>query len=237
MAKPIVILSCDVDEEDRIRLRPEYFEAISDAGAIPIVMPPFIERSRIDEWVERVGADALLLTGGADIDPQFYGETPLPQIGRVSLRRDAYEAELLDCALKRGMPVLGICRGMQVINVALGGSLYQDMKLQMGDEFAMHDQTAPTEQATHEVAFIADSDAARLFGTQFLPTNSHHHQCIRTVGAGLIVSGTTVDGVAEAIEMPEHNVLAVQFHPERMTESSPEMASFFKNWVDKISTI
>ena len=237
MAKPIVILSCDVDEEDRIRMRPEYFESMSDAGAIPIVMPPFIERSRIDEWAERVGADALLLTGGADIDPQFYGETPLPQIGRVSLRRDAYEAELLDCALKRGMPVLGICRGMQVINVALGGSLYQDMKLQMGDEFAMHDQIAPTEQATHEVAFIADSDAARLFGTQFLPTNSHHHQCIRTVGAGLIVSGTTVDGVAEAIEMPEHNVLAVQFHPERMTESSPEMASFFKNWVDKISTI
>lgn len=143
MKKPIVILSCDIDEEQRLRQRQEYFQAVADAGGIPVVMPPFVERSKIEEWLDAVAADALLLTGGADIDPQFFREMPLPQLGRVSLQRDVYEAELFDAALCRKLPIMGICRGLQLINVALGGSLYQDMPSQMGDEFAIHQQTNP----------------------------------------------------------------------------------------------
>ena len=136
MSKPIVALSCDVDDDDRIRLRQEYFEVVAAAGGIPVVMPPFVEQSRIGEWLDAVGAEAVLLTGGCDPDPQIYREYPREGLGRVSLRRDVYELGLLDCAMERNLAVLGICRGLQLVNVAFGGTLYQDMASQMGDEFA-----------------------------------------------------------------------------------------------------
>lgn len=236
MKKPIVILSCDIDEEQRLRQRQEYFQAVADAGGIPVVMPPFVERSKIEEWLDAVAADALLLTGGADIDPQFFREMPHPQLGRVSLQRDVYEAELFDAALCRKLPIMGICRGLQLINVALGGSLYQDMPSQMGDEFAIHQQTNPTEQPVHQVAFTPGSMVERLFGTSIVATNSHHHQCVHIVADCLSVSGTSVDGVVEALEWQEKNVVAVQFHPERMTDSMPCMADFFRRWVADIPT-
>lgn len=233
--KPIVILSCDIDEDDRLRMRQEYFRAIDEAGGVPVVMPPFLERSKIDEWIGRVGAKGLLLTGGSDIDPQFYGELPLPGLGRVSLGRDAYEAELFGAAMSRGLAVLGICRGLQLVNVALGGSLYQDMASQMGEEFALHDQSASSETAVHEVALTPGTLTAELFGGErMVRANSHHHQCVRVVADGLTVAATTVDGVVEALEMPERNIVAVQFHPERMTETDPLMSGFFRNWVARI---
>ena len=180
-------------------MRQEYADAVIEAGGVPVVMPPLMLRSQIDEWLDRIDADALMLTGGCDIDPQTFRETPVRGLGRVSLQRDVYELGLLEACMLRGMPVLGICRGLQVINVALGGSLYQDMLSQMGTEFARHQQKEPTEVATHEVAFIAGSMAENLFQTQFLPTNSHHHQCVHRVADDLTVSGTTVDGVVEAV--------------------------------------
>lgn len=140
MEKPVIILSCDVDERDRMRMRQEYFEAVIEAGGVPVVMPPLMLRSQIDEWLDRIDADALVLTGGCDIDPQTFREMPVRGLGRVSLQRDVYELGLLEACMQRGMPVLGICRGLQVINVALGGSLYQDMLSQMGTEFARHQQ-------------------------------------------------------------------------------------------------
>lgn len=234
MKKPIIVLSCDIDADERLCMRQEYFKAIADGGGIPVVMPPFVERSRIGEWLDAVGADAVVLTGGADIDPQLYGEYPADGLGRVSLQRDVCELALFDCAMARGLSVLGICRGLQVVNVAFGGTLYQDMERQMGAEFGFHQQDAPTETPVHEVAFTGDSTAAKLFGSQFVETNSHHHQCVRIVGDGLAVSGTTVDGVVESLECEALNVLAVQFHPERMAEDRPEMASFFRNWIDAV---
>lgn len=237
MEKPVIILSCDVDERDRMRMRQEYFEAVIEASGVPVVMPPLMLRSQIDEWLDRIDADALMLTGGCDIDPQTFRETPVRGLGRVSLQRDVYELGLLEACMLRGMPVLGICRGLQVINVALGGSLYQDMLSQMGTEFARHQQKEPTEVATHEVAFIAGSMAENLFQTQFLPTDSHHHQCVHRVADDLTVSGTTVDGVVEALEWPEREIFAVQFHPERMRDGNPTMCGFFKNWIERVAAV
>lgn len=233
----MIILSCDVDELDRMRMRQEYADAVVEAGGVPVVMPPLMLRSQIDKWIDRVDPDALLLTGGCDIDPQVYRENPRQGLGRVSLQRDVYELELFDAAMERGLPVLGICRGLQVVNVALGGSLYQDMLSQMGAEFAGHQQKAPTEVATHEVAFTPGSMAERLFGTRFLPTNSHHHQCVHRVADDLVVSGTTVDGVVEALEWPEKEIFAVQFHPERMRDDNPVMTGFFSNWIARVAEI
>lgn len=235
MKKPIIILSCDVDEEERLRMRPEYADAVIASGGTPVAMPPIVERSKIEEWLDNINPDALLLTGGCDPDPQIYREAPRREIGRVSLRRDVYELELLDAALQREMPVLGICRGLQLINVALGGSLYQDMVTQMGDEFGLHKQDEQSESPVHSVAFTADSWAAELFGCQMLETNSHHHQCVHTVAENLVVTGTTVDGVVESLEWRERNLLAVQFHPERMTEDDIRMKQFFDNWIDFVA--
>lgn len=237
MEKPVILLSCDVDAQERVSLRQEYVEAVTEAGGIAVIMPPLVLRSQIDEWLDRVRPDALLLTGGCDPDPQIYRESPRQGLGRVSLQRDVYELELLDAAMVRAIPVLGICRGLQVINVALGGSLYQDMLTQMGAEFAKHDQKEPTEVATHEVAFTAGSMAEQLFGTQFLPTNSHHHQCVHRVADDLTVSGTTVDGVVEALEWPEREIFAVQFHPERMRDDNEAMTRFFARWVERVADI
>lgn len=235
--KPVIILSCDVDDAEQIRLRQEYAESITEAGGIAVIMPPLVMRSQIDEWLDTVNADALMLTGGCDPDPQIYRETPRPGLGRVSLQRDVYELELLDAAMERGLPVMGICRGLQLINVALGGSLYQDMLTQMGAEFASHDQKEPTDEATHEVAFTAGSMAEHLFGTQFLPTNSHHHQCVHRVADDLTVSGTTVDGVVEALEWPEREIIAVQFHPERMRDENEPMTRFFERWIARVEEL
>lgn len=215
-------------------MRPEYADAVLGAGGIPVAMPPIVERSKIEEWLDRVGGDALLLTGGCDPDSQIYKEIPRRELGRVSLRRDVYELELLDAAMRRGMPVLGICRGLQIINIGLGGSLYQDMRSQMGEEFATHQQAEDSEEPVHRVAFTADSWAAELFGTQFVDTNSHHHQCVRTVAEHLEVTGTTVDGVVESLEWRERGLLAVQFHPERMVENDPSMKQFFDNWTEYV---
>lgn len=237
MKRPIIILSCDVDEQDRLRLRQEYVDAVTEAGGVAVVMPPLMLRSQIDAWLDTVGADALLLTGGCDIDPQVYRERPMAGLGRVSLQRDVYELELLDAAMERGLPVMGICRGLQVVNVALGGSLYQDMLTQMGGEFGKHQQTQPTDEPTHEVAFTHGSMAERLFGTQFLSTNSHHHQCVHRVADQLTVSGTTVDGVVEAVEWPEKEIFAVQFHPERMRDDNEPVTRFFKAWIDRVAEI
>lgn len=233
MSKPIVALSCDVDDDDRIRLRQEYFEVVAAAGGIPVVMPPFVEQSRIGEWLDAVGAEAVLLTGGCDPDPQIYREYPREGLGRVSLRRDVYELGLLDCAMERNLAVLGICRGLQLVNVAFGGTLYQDMASQMGDEFAVHDAGG---EALHQVAFVPGSEVGRLFGGDYADTNSHHHQCVRIVGDGLTVSGTTVDGVVEALECPAKRIVAVQFHPERMADDWPQMARFFVNWLNSVNS-
>lgn len=235
--KPIVVLSCDVDDEDRIRLLPQYFQSISDAGGIPVIMPPFVERSKMSEWLGRIGANALVLTGGADVDPQLFRERAIPELGRVSLVRDVYELELFDCALERYLPVLGICRGMQVINVAFGGTLVQDMPVQLGSRFALHQQEAPTEETVHEVRLDPDSRVARLFGgAERIAVNSHHHQCIKHLGTGLKVCGQAPDGIIEAIEHAEFPVVAVQFHPERMPDV-PVMANFFKEWTRYVASI
>ena len=231
--KPIVALSCDIDEEGRIRLLQAYVHALWMAGGIPVLMPPLTERKDIEEWLRTVGASGVVLTGGADIEPLRFGEDPIPELGRVSVQRDESELMLFREALKLGLPVLGICRGLQVINVACGGSLIQDMRTQLSEEYSMHDQKIPTQQPVHHVCLDSESEAASLFETGSLWTNSHHHQCVERVGNGLVVVGRSDDGVVEALESPAMNTVAVQFHPERMVDVRPEMARFFENWLSK----
>ena len=227
--KPIIALTCDIDEESRIRLLQSYCDAIRIGGGIPIIIPPTSDETQITELLEQTNAKGVVLTGGADIDPIFFNEEKHPKIGRISRQRDEYEFAVLEVAEKYAIPVLGICRGLQVINVAYGGTITQDMPSQLGDSYASHDQQIPTTKAVHKVTFTPNSQIASLFEQKELDTNSHHHQSIGKIGNNLVITGKTDDGIIEAIESKTAKTIAVQFHPERM----PNLHYFFKNWIEK----
>ena len=190
-----------------------YIEAVQRAGGRPVLLPPDQEDAEDPAGVLGL-LDALVVTGGAgDLDPTLYGDERHPETGPVQHERDAYELALVRGALERGMPILGICRGMQILNVAYGGTIEQHLPDVLGHEEHRH---TPGTFADHEVRLAPDSLAARAAGMDRTPVKSHHHQGIKTVGDGLAVTGRDAeDDSVEAIEDPSCSfVLGVLWHPE-----------------------
>jgi putative glutamine amidotransferase len=190
-----------------------YIEAVQRAGGRPVLLPPDQEDAEDPAGVLGL-LDALVVTGGAgDLDPTLYGDERHPETGPVQQERDAYELALVRGALERGMPILGICRGMQILNVAYGGTIEQHLPDVLGHEEHRH---TPGTFADHEVRLAPDSLAARAAGMDRTPVKSHHHQGIKTVGDGLAVTGRDAeDDSVEAIEDPSCSfVLGVLWHPE-----------------------
>ncbi len=211
---PLEIARWGVWELEAFLLPRNYAQAVNRAGALALLLGPDpVLTEDPDEALDRV--DGLMLAGGADIDPRAYGAAPHPKtIGSVP-ERDAFEVALVRRALERDMPVLGICRGMQVMNVARGGTLHQDLPELLGHE--EHRRVLGSfDGADHDVRLQAGSLAARAAGEELHPTKSHHHQGIDRVGEGLVVTGWAVgDDLPEAIELPGHTfALGVQWHPE-----------------------
>ena len=194
-----------------------YVRAVQRAGGRPVLLPPDERDARDPENLLDL-LDALILTGGAgDLDPDLYGQKPHPETGPVQQERDAYELALVRAAIGRRMPTLGICRGMHVLNVAYGGGLEQHLPDVVGHEEHRH---TPGTFADHEVVLEAGSLAARAAGSERTPVKSHHHQGIREVGEGLVVTGRSEDDAVEAIEDPSCPfVLGVLWHPEEDEKS------------------
>ena len=201
-----------------------YCRAVERAGGIPVLLPPV---KSLKQPLASL-CQGLLLSGGGDPDPSLYGELPHPKLGKVDQERDHWELTLIHKAREEQIPILGICRGIQILNVALGGSLYQDLPSQYieADE---HWQKLPGEEVSHRVQIKESTMLFSLLEQNIIWTNSHHHQAIKKLALGLIISAQSDDGVIEGVEATgEHFILGVQWHPERLTtqESSRIFAGF-----------
>ena len=204
---------------ERAYVNSAYLEAVQQAGGVPVLLPPQLSKASLERLVR--GLDAVLLTGGGDVDPASFGETPHPTLYDVAPSRDTLETAVLHVALERGRPVLAVCRGLQVLNVALGGSLYQDVGTDPGTQ-VLHSQTEPRDQPTHKVKVTAGSRLAETLGADELEVNSMHHQAIKRLGRGLTAVAWAPDQIVEGAELgdPARFVLGVQWHPEELVGHS-----------------
>jgi putative glutamine amidotransferase len=202
-----------------VRADPEYVRAVSEAGGSPVVIPPSLGFRAAEALLD--GLDGLLLSGGPDLDPGYYGEEPRAEIGTILPEWDALEMALLGLALERRVPILGICRGMQILNVALGGTLYQDMPSQFGWSAIDHWQTTPKYRVAHQVAVSEDSFLAETMDGRTFEVNSYHHQGLKGLADALAVAARSADEVIEAVEsrdFSERWLVGVQWHPEGLRE-------------------
>lgn len=207
-----------------------YVRAIEAAGGAPVLIPPELGAESI--LVIRAKLGGLLLTGGGDLDPAFYDEAPLPQSEAPERERDQFELDLTHWALDRSLPLLGVCRGMQVLNVAQGGTLYQDVPMQRPDA-KLHLRTSqPRSQRIHGIEVRPGSRLAEIFGSTHQEVNSLHHQAVNRIGKDIEVVAWAEDGIAEAMEIPSRPfVLAVQYHPEELAPDDEASRRLFAAFV------
>lgn len=206
-----------------------YSNALAAAGALPLVIPILREEKALAALAEEL--DGLVLTGGEDVDPVHFGEEPFPGLGRISPLRDELEIRLVKSFVERDKPVLAICRGIQVLNVALGGSLWQDLPRQWKRPL-QHRQNAPRWHCSHSIHVYEGTKLAEIIGAGPIRVNSFHHQAIKDVAPGLSVAATSADGVIEAVECRSHRfLLGVQWHPENLWREHPSSFSLFTAFV------
>jgi putative glutamine amidotransferase len=203
-----------------------YMRAVERAGGLPVALPPLRDEN-VGPLLEQLSG--LLLTGGPDIDPACYGAEAHAELGPIDHDVDVFEIELCRQADRRGLPILGICRGAQVLNVARDGSLIQHLP-EIANGTIEHRQTEPGDRTTHEVQVAPDSGLAQTTGGGPVQVNSFHHQAIERLGAGLRPVAWAPDGVIEAVEDPAREdgqlVLGVQWHAETLTEKAEQLALF-----------
>lgn len=230
--RPLIGLTCysEVDDDGRpsgYRLGHRYVQAVLDAGGLPVLIPN--APAAAQEVVERL--DGLLVSGGRDVEPSLYGEAEQHPTVELDRPRDATELPLIRWAYERGLPLLGICRGIQAVNVALGGSLFQDLPSQRPGP-VVHRQSQARHVATHQLILRAGSLTARCLGTETLMVNSFHHQAVRNPAPCLRVVGHAEDGVIEALEAEDRRFfVCVQYHPEEMTDVCGHSRRLFEEFV------
>lgn len=207
-------------------------DIINELGAVPVVLPD-VPGANGENYVDMF--DALIIPGGPDADPTFFGEEPWKALGATNYKRDVFEAEIFKAFYRAGKPIFGICRGCQFINIMLGGSVYQDLATQNPDAYIRHSQGANGCYPTHHVAVEKGSCLYEALGAAAY-VNSRHHQGIKKVGEGLKVTATAPDGVVEAIESADGNqIVAVQWHPENMWQEHPEMRKLFADFIGRVA--
>jgi putative glutamine amidotransferase len=225
LTKPLIGIGTDVQmiegERDRAFVYLTYAEALRNAGAMPVLIPPQPENAA--EVIESL--DGILLAGGDDCDPRLYGQQPHPSLEPMDPRRQENDFALARMTRERGIPTLGICLGVQMMNVAAGGDLFQDIDSEV--KTTVRHASDPENRERHDVNVTAGTKLAAILGTAHLDVNSSHHQAVRRVGEGLQVTAHARDGVIEGLEDPAHPFyIGVQWHPEDMTGEGSAVSLF-----------
>jgi putative glutamine amidotransferase len=223
--------SAENTRHERTLVLPQrYCRAVQEAGGVPLILPPTSSPTAIRRLLDQV--DGLLISGGnVDIHPSYYGEPPLNGLGDIKQERTDFELKLLCLALKRDLPILGICGGAQAINVALGGSLYQDIAIQVPSA-GEHQQSARKQTGGHPVKIHPGTQLERILQRRTVEANTTHHQAVKALGRGLVVNATADDGMIEGIESRGHTfALGVQWHPEVLAPNRVTHRRIFSSFV------
>ena len=224
--QPLIGISGSVNtEESQYFINRDYMRSLTEAGAVPLLLAPDMTEEQARQCARAL--DGLLLAGGNDVSPRCFGQEPVLGLGEVNPLRDQNELRLIELFRKENKPIFGICRGVQILNVALGGTLIQDLPSQHrredGQPSIDHRQTALGAYASHRVVVAEGSLLEQILGQQELWVNSFHHQAVGEVAGQANLSAWAADGVVEAIELPDAPfVLGVQWHPEKMTQAGDE---------------
>jgi putative glutamine amidotransferase len=229
--RPVVGITLgDGRQAGRHEIREDYLRSVEQAGGIAVVLPPLPPQDA-PPLLDRL--DGVLLSGGGDVDPAFYSRRAHPRLGRVNRRRDEFELALAREALRRDLPLLGICRGLQLLNVATGGSLLQDLPSEL-EGASGHDAPGGRSRRSHVVELLPHTRVRAILGRETVAVNSFHHQAVDQLGAGLLATGRCPeDGVVEAIEAPAKRfVVAVQWHPESFWDQPHSFQALFDAHVE-----
>ncbi len=232
MKKPLIGLTPQYDyERNRIWIGPNYMDAVRAAGGIPIVLPLQIDTEELAVVAD--SCDGFLFTGGPDINPFRFHEETMPGCGVVIPERDKMEEDLFHIAMESNKPILGICRGIQIFNVFLGGTLYQDIPLQLGtDSLIAHSQVSGNAVLSHSIAIEKDSLLFSILAKETIQVNSFHHQAIKDLAPSLEVAGTSPDSLIEAVYLRDRRfVLGVQWHPEHLFRTDEDSYKIFAAFV------
>ncbi len=226
--RPLIGITCSGDgKSGGLSLNTRYAESVVEAGGLPLIIPalPGLEAKYLN------CLNGIILSGGGDVDPFFFGEEPLPVSGNINPQRDAFEIELARQALVLGQPLLGICRGIQVLNIAAGGTIHQDISLVSGT-MLKHAQQAPRWYPTHELNILPGSLLSCLLGNS-IRVNSLHHQALNRVAEGFTVTARSKDSIVEGIEAQNGRyIIGVQFHPEDLCAHDKRFINIFKSLVE-----
>lgn len=223
-------LDSNANQEATLFLPQRYCRAIEAAGGVPLILACTSSASAIRRLLE--GLDAVVISGGNfDIHPSYYGERPLKELGEIKRERTEFELAIVGLALERDLPLLGICGGAQALNVALGGSLYQDIAAQVPNA-SEHQQSGRRESGGHPVQIHRGTKLERIMRCSTVEANTTHHQAVKELGRGLIVNATAEDGLIEGIESPNHSfALGIQWHPEVLAPAQLHHRRIFSSFV------
>ena len=232
--KPVIGISSTMGDGTNTSTQLTYVNSVIRAGGVPVVLPITEDPELIAGMLERV--DGIIMTGGEDVDPlKWFGEEPVPAQGEIAPKRDAFDVMLIRMAVAKGLPVLGICRGEQLLNVAFGGSLYQDLPSQFKGYSIKHSQKAPGWYGTHSIQIEKGSLLNKQINLDTVVVNTFHHQGVEDISPGFRVTARSKDGVVEAIEkIGSTRVFGVQFHPEVFTSNGIDtFLGIFKHLVEE----
>lgn len=228
--KPIIGITASTVDEECSKVLHTYVSAIEDSGGIPLLLPRVTDEETLDTYLSLL--DGIFFTGGADLAPDLYGETAHYASGPFQLLRDAYEMPLAKKALETDLPILAVCRGAQLINVALGGTLWQDIPSAFESNIP-HRQSEPKTSPSHSVTVVEDSPLYALTGKCEMTANSFHHQALKVLGCGLSVMACAADGIIEAVYAADRPYLrAYQWHPERLYKIDADNCRIFTDFIE-----